>query len=179
MKLTQKQAGVLPRIIVGAIIAIAIVACGSFLNPLSFDSSLDITGRLSVAIQFLLLPATFLVFSIGRLARHRFFTPEDIDGGSFSDDSKQARSLQSLLQNTLEQFCIASAIYLAWAVVMPGQTLSVIPLSAIAFCIGRVLFFTGLKGGAPSRALGFALTFYPSVAMLIGMLGYLFWIELS
>jgi len=62
---------------------------------------------------------------------------------------------------------------------MPGQTLSVIPLSAIAFSVGRVLFFTGLKGGAPSRALGFALTFYPSVAMLISMLGYLFWLQIN
>jgi uncharacterized membrane protein YecN with MAPEG domain len=120
-----------------------------------------------------------LFFTIGRLAKHRFFTPEDIDGGGFSDDSEQARSLQSLLQNTLEQFCIASSVYLAWAVVMPGQTLSVVPLSAIAFCVGRVLFFAGIKGGAPSRALGFALTFYPSVATLICMLGYLFWLELS
>ena len=179
MKLTQKQAGVLSRIIVGAIVAIAIVACGSFLNPFSLDTSLGIAGRLSLAIQYLLLPATFLVFSIGRLAKHRFFTPEDIDGGGFSDDSEQARSLQSLLQNTVEQFCIAASIYLAWAVVMPGQTLSVIPLSAIAFSVGRVLFFTGLKGGAPSRALGFALTFYPSVAMLISMLGYLFWLQIN
>ena len=178
MSLTQKQTGVLSRIIVGAIVAIAIVVCGSFLNPFSLDSSMDIAGRLSLAIQYLLLPAIFLVLSIGRLAKHRFFTPEDIDGGGgFSDDSGQAGLLQSLLQNTLEQFCIAASIYLAWAVVMPGQALSVIPLSAIAFSVGRVLFFTGLKGGAPSRALGFALTFYPSVAMLICMLGYLFWIE--
>jgi len=104
------------------------------------DSSLGIAGRLALAVQFLLLPAVFLVLSIGRLAKHRFFTPEDIDGGGFSDDSEQARSLQSLLQNTLEQFCIAASIYLAWAVVMPGWALSVIPLSAIAFSVGRVLF---------------------------------------
>lgn len=179
MKLTQKQAGVLSRIIVGAIIAIAIVACGSFLNPFSFDSSLGVTERLSLAIQFLLLPVIFLIFSIARLAKHRFFTPEDIDGGGFSGDSEQARLLQSLLQNTLEQFCIASSIYLAWAVVMPGQTLSVVLLSAIAFSVGRVLFFAGVKGGAASRALGFALTFYPSVVMLICMLGYLFWLKIS
>ncbi|MCP4768300.1 MAG: MAPEG family protein [Gammaproteobacteria bacterium] len=179
MKLTQKQAGVLSRIFVGAIVAIAIVACGSFFNPFFLDSSLGIAERLSLAIQYLLLPVIFLVFSIGRLAKHRFFTPEDIDGGGFSNDSEQARLLQSLLQNTLEQFCIASSVYLAWAAVMPGQTLSVIPLSAIAFSVGRVLFFTGLKGGAPSRALGFALTFYPSVAMLICILSYLFWLEIS
>jgi uncharacterized membrane protein YecN with MAPEG domain len=179
VNLTQKQAGVMSRIIVGAIISIAIVACGSFLNPFNLDSSLDYVGRLSLAIQCLLLPVIFLVFSIGRLAKHRFFSPEDIDGGGFSDDSEQARLLQSLLQNTLEQFCMASSIYLAWAVVMPGQTLSVIPLSAIAFSLGRVLFFTGLKGGAPSRALGFALTFYPSVVMLICILGYLVWLNIS
>ncbi|MBT7110834.1 MAG: MAPEG family protein, partial [Proteobacteria bacterium] len=31
----------------------------------------------------------------------------------------------------------------------------------------RILFFAGYSGGAPSRAAGFALTFFPSVLMLI------------
>lgn len=177
MALTEKQTGVIKGMVVGMAIACAIVVGGSLFNPFTLDSSATIAERLSLAIQCLLLPAVFLVASVGRLAKHRFFTPQDIDGGGFSDDSQHAKTLQSLLQNTLEQFCIALAIYLAWAVIMPGQTLSVIPLAAVAFSIGRILFFVGYNGGAPSRALGFTLTFYPSAVMLVCMLGYLLRIQ--
>lgn len=176
MALTKKQKGVLWRMLLGAIVAAAIVVFGSFLNPFNLNSSAGLIERLSLAIQFLLLPAIFVAVSVGRLARHRFFTPEDIDGSGFSD---RARTLQSLLQNTLEQFCIAAPAYLAWAAIMPAHTLTVIALAAIAFSIGRVLFFFGYESGAPARALGFTLTFYPSVAMLICIVGYKSWQLLS
>jgi len=32
-----------------------------------------------------------------------------------------------------------------------------------------MLFFRGYAGGAPSRAAGFGLTFYPTVALLISV----------
>ncbi len=35
---------------------------------------------------------------------------------------------------------------------------------AILFCIGRALFWAGYGRGAGGRALGFALTFYPTIA---------------
>lgn len=179
MELTDKQTGVLKKMIVGMAISLAIIVCGSLLNPFSMESSASISERLSLALQWLLLPTIFLVISIGRLARHRFFTPNDIGGGGFSEDSERAKTLQALLQNTLEQFCLAVAIFLAWAVIMPGQTLSVIPLAAMAFALGRILFFIGYEGGGPSRALGFTLTFYPSALMLVGILGNLLWLQVS
>ena len=58
-------------------------------------------------------------------------------------------------------------MYASWAVIMPTQRLSVLPLAAISFGIGRVLFFVGYRKGASFRALGFAMTFYPSVLMLL------------
>ncbi|MGR8949484.1 MAG: MAPEG family protein [Gammaproteobacteria bacterium] len=179
MKFSEKQAGVLKRMIAGVIIAIAIIMVGSFHNPFNLDSSLSPIERLSVAITYLLLPTFFLVVCIGRLAKHRFFTPEDIDGGGSSEDTVKAKTLQSLLQNTLEQFSIASTTYLAWAIIMPAKTLSVIPLAAISFAIGRLLFFRGFIGDAPSRALGFTLTFYPSAAMLLSMAGYFIWLQVT
>lgn len=81
--------------------------------------------------------------------------------------TKQAQLLQSLLQNTLEQSVLAIVAYCAWAVVMPTVWLSVVPLAAIAFAVGRVMFFVGYKDGAPSRAIGFTLAFYTSAAMLV------------
>merc|ERR1712001_715512 len=58
--------------------------------------------------------------SIGRLAKHRFFTPNDIDGSGLTQASAQAQILQSIIQNTLEQSLLASITYLVWAVLIPG-----------------------------------------------------------
>ena len=54
---------------------------------------------------------------------------------------------------------------------MPVSWMSAIPAAVILFLCGRVLFVRGYRGGAPSRAVGFALTYYPSVLMLIFVVG--------
>ena len=167
MKLSLKQKGVLRGMAAGVLAAVAIISFGAYSNPFNFTDELPVSQRLSVAIQAIALLAACLVFAVARLARHRFFTPEDIDGGGFHTSTDRAALLQSLLQNTLEQAVLATLIYMAWATTMPGSTLSVVMLAAAAFVIGRVLFFVGYRKGAPSRALGFALTFYPSVGMLV------------
>lgn len=173
MSLTQKQFGVLKGMILGASIALGIVGLGSYLNPFSYQESLNHIDKFSVAVLWCLIPTVFLAASIGRLAKHRFFSPEDIDGGGLSDGTEQAKLLQSLLQNTIEQTLLASLVYCAWSVVMPATWLSVVPISALAFGLGRILFFMGYDKGAPSRAIGFTLSFYPSITMLIVMIGTL------
>lgn len=165
MTLDNKQKGVLKGMLIGAACALAIIIFGAWLNPFFFQSGLNDFARLSVAIKASLLPAVFLAIAIGRLAKHRFFVPEDIDGNGLSQGSHQAILLQSLLQNTLEQFALAIIAYCAWAIIMPSEWLSVVPLAAIAFALGRVMFFIGYIKGAPSRAIGFTLTFYPSIIM--------------
>ena len=75
--------------------------------------------------------------------------------------------LQSLLHKRLEQLSMALVVYLAWAIIMPPTTMAVIVFAAMAFAIGRILFFSGYVNGAPSRALDFTLSFYPSVLMLV------------
>ena len=174
MTLDFKQKSVLRGMLIGVAFALALTVLGARLNPFSFQSDLSEFARLSVAIKASLAPAFFLAISIGRLAKHRFFTPEDIDGGGLVQATDQAKLLQSLLQNTLEQFVLAVVVYCAWAIVMPSVWLSVVPLAAIAFSVGRVMFFVGYKHGAPARAIGFALTFYTSIAMLAAVVVVIF-----
>ncbi|GEM79910.1 MAPEG family protein [Vibrio superstes] len=167
MSLTDKQVGVLKGMIKGGAIAVSIVALGSFFNPFGFEELMTPIEKISIAILWSLIPTLFLAVSIGRLAKHRFFTAEDIDGGGLSAGTQQAKLLQSLLQNTFEQTVLAVLVYLAWSVAMPASCLSVIPIAALAFGLGRILFFAGYEKGAPSRAVGFTICFYPSIAMLI------------
>lgn len=152
--------------VAGAAIAAVIIIVGVWLNPFGFSAQLLFADRASVAVQSSSLLALCLAVAIARLAKHRFFTPEDIDGGGLQPGSNRATLLQSLLQNTLEQCVLAGLVYMAWAVVMPSSWLSVVPLAAGSFAVGRTLFFVGYGAGAPSRALGFTMSFYPSVAML-------------
>ncbi len=173
MTFTEKQNGVLKGMIFGAITAVVIVIVGVWFNPFSISNNMNGFERLGIAIKSALLPSLFLAVSVGRLAKHRFFTPEDIDGGGLSNGTDEAKLLQSLLQNTLEQFALALVVYLAWAVTMPTTWMSVVPLAAIAFAIGRIMFFAGYKNGAPSRSVGFTLTFYPSLVMLACTIGEL------
>jgi uncharacterized membrane protein YecN with MAPEG domain len=175
MQLTEKQSGVLKGMILGIFVALGVVSLGSYLNPFGYQESLNLVHKLKVAMISCIVPTLFLAIAIGRLAKHRFQTPEDIDGEGLSGGTAQARILQSLLQNTVEQTLLASLVYCAWAAVMPGNFLSAVPLAAMAFGLGRLLFFTGYKKGAASRAIGFALTFYPTIVMLIGIIGTLIW----
>jgi hypothetical protein len=177
--LSKKQLGVLKGMMVGIVCALAIVLLGASMNPFAYDDLLSTIDRLSIAIMSGVIPVIFLAVSIGRMAKHRFFTPEDIDGGGLSVGTERAIELQSLLQNTMEQVLFAIIVYCAWSVVMPVAWLSVVPIAAIAFGLGRILFFVGYKNGAPSRAVGFTLSFYPSMAMLIGIVGMMFWQQIS
>jgi hypothetical protein len=66
----------------------------------------------------------------------------------------------------LEQVVLASLAYLIWVVVVPHAWLASRPAAAALFLIGRLWFFRGYERGAAARAVGFALTFYPSVLLL-------------
>jgi hypothetical protein len=175
MALTDKQRGVLKRMLVGLMIALAIVIGCGVGNPLGFPAGLALIDRLVVAAHCALIPGLFMMIAVARMARQRFFSPEDIDGGVTATDTPRAQLLQTLLQNTLEQSLIALLVYLGWALTMPATWLSVVPVAAMAFAIGRILFFLGYEQGAASRALGFAMTFYPSVVMMLTLGGVLFW----
>ena len=167
MPLTETQRGVARGIVAGATITVAALALAVLMLPESVLPADDVANRLSFALKWDALLALCLLLSIGRLARHRFFTPDDIDGGGLSSGTSQAHVLQATLQNTLEQVALGVVTHLIWAVTMPQAWQAAIPAAATLFVVGRILFIRGYDGGAPARALGFALTFYPTVVMLL------------
>ncbi len=167
MTLSSKQTGVLRGIFLGAAITvIGIIGVGLW-QPGVLVPEDDIGTRLAYALKWDVLLLIVLAISIGILARHRFFTPEDIDGGGLTSGTPKAHAYQCILQNTLEQVVLAIGVHLVWAVSLPVGWLVSVPAAAVLFVVGRILFITGYERGAPARALGFAMTFYPSVLMLI------------
>jgi uncharacterized membrane protein YecN with MAPEG domain len=146
------------------------------LSVILFGSQLFIQFKLSELVSLsLLLPSIALFVAIVRLAKHRFFTPEDIDGSALTAGTAQAKLLQALLQNTLEQLALAVPIYLVALYNTSNSVHAAVPACACTFLLGRILFFATYKSGADARALGFALTFYPTVLLLAWQL----WLLLS
>lgn len=166
MTLTPAQRGVARGIAIAAIATAVVVFGAAAWHPDMLLPGDGTVAQLAYALKWDLLPAACLLIAVGRLARHRFFTPEDIAGGGLSPGTQKAHVLQSILQNTLEQVVLASLAYFIWAVVMPHGWLASIPAAALLFLIGRILFSRGYERGAAARAIGFGLTFYPSVLML-------------
>ena len=70
---------------------------------------------------------------------------------------------------------LAMAVYLAWCFLMPVSMLSAVPLCAVIFALGRVLFFRGYTAVAASRAVGFALTFYSSALLFLCLILHEAW----
>ena len=167
MTLTDKQIGVKKGVITGAVITIVGLGAGILFIPAPAGLDASVANRLAYALKAEILVIFWLLVCVGRLGNHRFMTPEDIDGSGLTTGSDKARVLQALLQNTLEQTVLAVVVHLIWAATMPVSWISGVLAGAILFSTGRILFIRGYAGGAPSRALGFALTFYPSILMLL------------
>jgi len=169
--LSVKQRGVLKGMGVGAAIALVVIPGAILAGPLLLSPAATVTDRIVFALRADAFIAVWLAISIGLLARHRFFTPEDIDGGGLTEGTATANVLQAALQNTLEQTVLAVLTHLAWAVFTPVTWMAAIPAAVVLFLCGRVLFLRGYRGGAPHRAVGFTLTFYPTVLMLVLLVG--------
>jgi hypothetical protein len=157
---TQKT--VVLSALIGVAVCLLMVFAGSS-STLHFES----TDRLVLLSRALVAPAVFLIVCIGRMANHRFFTPEDIDGDPRRADTPKAIELQRVLQNTVEQSVLATIVYAMWTMVAPVQSVGTVLIAAGLFAVGRVLFMAFHGKGASGRAIGFVLTFYPTCTLFI------------
>lgn len=165
MALSKTQRGVLRGILISLPITVLVLGGAMIFGPRFFTPVNDLAARIGFGLAWTLVPAAWLMVAIGTQARHRFFTPADIDGSGLTSGTADAKLHQAILQNTLEQTALAEVAYGATAVLVSSHLLAVIPAAAILFSIGRLLFWAGYGQGAAGRALGFCLTFYPTVAL--------------
>lgn len=128
--------------------------------------------RIAATSRADVLVVVWLAAGIANVARLRFFSASDIAGSSHGAASDQVRRAGAILLNTLEQVVLAVLAHLIVAVSFehPGRAVTVL---VTLFCAGRLLFWIGYRHGARARALGFGLSFYPSIAALIASAGTL------
>ena len=162
----RKQAFVLASVTFAVVILAILWLQGSAYLPLPVPDGDDVATRLAFAARWLLLPGFCLLAGVGMVANRRFFLPDAIDGSR----APESRALEINLrynQNTLEQTVLAAIAWTGLALELPHERLALIPALAILFVVARALFWIGYLIAPAARALGFALTFYPTVAAFI------------
>ena len=167
MALSEAQRGVLRGMLAAVAVTVAAVGAAVLLQPAVLMPLPAFEQRLAATLRWDGLVLACLVLAIGLLARHRFFTPADIDGSGLTAGTDRARVLQAVLQNSLEQAVIAVLAHLLWTAATPPGWFAAVPAAAVLFLVGRICFALGYRGGAPARAFGFALTFYPTVLLTL------------
>jgi hypothetical protein len=175
MDLSEKQRGVLIGMAGAAILSVVLMGAAVALAPSGLVPVDTVESRLSLVLRWDLLVVVWLLVAIGNLARHRFFTPQDIDGSGLTAGSEAARIHQAVLQNTLEQVVLALTVHTIAAFLLPVSWVAAVPAAAILFACGRLLFWRGYRGGAAARAAGFALTFYPTVLLFLAVASAPLW----
>lgn len=175
MVLDPAQRGVMRGMVSAAALAVVVLVGMILWRPAALLPPAPLAERLAATLRWDALVLVCLVAAIGNLARHRFFTPADIDGSGLTAGTDKAHVFQAILQNTLEQTVIAVLAHLLWTVSVPLGWLTAVPAAAVLFLIGRIAFALGYAGGAPARAFGFALTFYPTVFLTVVALATLAW----
>ena len=167
MAFDSKQRGVLLNMLAALALTLLVLIGAIAWQPEFLLPEGVLPNHLAFALRWDAAVLVCLVIAIGNLARHRFFTPADIDGSGLTSGTDRARMFQAILQNTLEQSVLAVLAHLVWAASVPGAWLGAIPAAVILFVVGRIAFAAGYSGGAPARAFGFALTFYPTMFLTV------------
>lgn len=147
--------------------AALVVTAGGLALAARYGRAAPLGERLETAAWAVTAALAWLAAAVGDVARRRFLSERDIAGATGTPGTV-ARA-RAILQNTLEQVVLAAPLYLLLAVAEP-RAIAVIAVMAACFSVGRGLFWAGYKQGPSARALGFALSFYPSLGGLLWLL---------
>lgn len=153
----------------GIVLALAVAilsVAGLFYLIGPFTHAAEFEDRLTLAVQCAILPGLMLLAGILTLGKGRF-------GNKAEDPTTCEASSQAMkvniryLSNTHEQFSLFIINILGLALLLPTPALTLLPIYAVLFVVGRIAFWIGYHINPLHRAVGFGLTFYPSVAAML------------
>ncbi|WP_294218404.1 MAPEG family protein [uncultured Sphingomonas sp.] len=157
--LARAQAGVTRAMGIAVVVTVALALIGY-----AHGDAMMLEARGWTLGVALLTLGLWVAAAIGDVARRRFASASAIDGDDGVDPDVDAAN--AILRNTAEQALLAAIAYGALTLLDDHARVAV-ALFAACFSAGRLLFWSGYRDGAAARALGFGLTFYPSVAALL------------
>ncbi|MCE8001618.1 hypothetical protein [Billgrantia ethanolica] len=139
------------------------VGAAYWLLPVFIAFPVELGERLAFAARAGAVVLFCVLVGVGLVSTTRRFSPEDIGGSAAGPPSERLAIYVAFLQNTLEQAVLAVGFYVAYASLVAGAWLSLIPVSVAFFIVGRVLFLRGYRQGVEGRALGMVLTMTPAI----------------
>lgn len=165
MRLSADQRAVVLGIAAAVLFSAGFVWLGVRFGPFEAPTAASAAERLVYALRCDFWAGFALLAAVARIAAQRFFSGE-IDG------SQPARSAalqvnRAVLQNTTEQLLLLLVAHAGLALALDGPALRVVPVLVSLFLIGRIAFWAGYQRSPPTRAFGFAATFYPTVAAFL------------
>jgi hypothetical protein len=152
---------------IALVVTIGALAGGYIFLPNVIELPRELPDRLGWAATWWAVPVLALLVAIMMVSTTRRFSAADIGGQAAGPASEGLAVKLAFLQNTLEQTVLAAGFYFALAATADGAWMALLPVAAVLFTMGRILFYVGYKRGAKGRSLGMALTMLPAV------LGYL------
>jgi len=162
--MNSDQRSVLAGMAGAAIFSLLFLWLGRWLLDLSPPAVTSSGDRIAYALRCDFWATFALLAGVGRVAGERFFS-DQIDG-AVPAEGRHLQVDRAYIQNTTEQLLLLLVAHAGLALVLPVESLSLIPLLVALFLVGRITFWAGYLRSAPARAFGFATTFYPTVAVL-------------
>lgn len=130
----------------------------------------EAASRLQYLAPWLLVPAMSVFICTAITALYRLFSADAIDGTPRPASRFLDINLR-ITRNTMEQAFMAALAWFGLALALPAHRITLIPVAAILFGAGRILFWLGYQLNPAIRALGFTLTLLPTAVAL----GWLIW----
>ena len=148
-----------------AVTSVIFIYFGYRFYPFEIPKLMTMADRLAFVFQFELFAMLMLLAGIGSIAKQRFQNKDAIDGATSNLPSAIEINLR-YLQNTLEQFVLVVIAHLVLVTVIDSESVKIIPILVCWWVIGRILFWVGYHQFPVGRAVGFGITFYPTVCVI-------------
>lgn len=167
-QLRQEQKKIYVQSGIALILCIAVLGSAHLLLPriVTFPGS-DLESRLAFLAGANILLVFWVIVGIRLVSSGRRNSAADIVGSAYANPSPKIAVASAFLQNTLEQFVIASVTLSSLLMLVGTAAMPFIAASVFLFGIGRVTFLRGYPKGAGGRAFGMAVTALPSVAAFL------------
>lgn len=145
------------QVIIGLVFMLIYLGLGY--HYIHIENILTKGHRLAFALHWDIFIAATILVAILNVGARRF------RGNEAALDGEQTAELRlplAFLSNTMEQALVTVLVHLGLAVTLPSDALQLIPLLAILFVLGRLLFYFGYRHKAAWRALGFSMSILPA-----------------
>ena len=152
-----------------ALLGLVFLLLGYKYLPIEMPSTVNISTMLSFFFKWLSLPTLTIILGVF-LVMFKRITTKAINPILNVNENEYMKIFKQYLQNTLEQAVIFVFAQLGLISVLAPGYIKLIPLFAILFFTGRIIFLAGYLYHPILRAPGFGLTFYPSVLVVLFVL---------